>query len=110
MTDISFTDLCAFERDLLRALAALEAEGDPVIGADLRRYIEENGYDNDLTQTRLYHNLDSLTGRGLVEKHLEHPNRRSNSYSMTARGRGVLAGYLEQFNRDMARGMREVMV
>lgn len=110
MTERAFADLEAFERDLLRALAALEAESGPVIGTDLKEYMRENGYEGELTGTRTYSNLDSLTGRGLVEKHIGHPNGRSNSYSLTCRGRAVLAAYLEQFQRDMARGMQEVLV
>ncbi len=76
-------DLIAFQRDLLYVIAAMDEPSGLAIKRELEPY-----YETDITPARLYPNLDILVERGYVRK--GHPDKRTNSYTLTARGRRTL--------------------
>ena len=73
-------DLTAFQRDALYVIAGL----DEPYGLAIKDELEEH-YDKEIHHGRLYSNLDTLVEKGLVEKG-QYDNR-TNSYSLTQRGR-----------------------
>ena len=73
-------DLTGFQRDLLYVIAGLDEPHGLAIKEELEDY-----YENDVNHGRLYPNLDTLVEKGLVEK--GQIDRRTNSYSLTRRGR-----------------------
>ena len=76
-------DLTAFQRDLLYAIAGLDQPHGLAIKAELETY-----YETEVHHGRLYPNLDTLVEKGLVEK--GSLDRRTNVYTLTARGRREL--------------------
>lgn len=72
--------LTGFQRDLLYAVAG----NDGAKGLTLKQRLEEYGYP-EVNHGRLYPNLDVLVEKGLVEK--GKLDDRTNSYSLTRRGR-----------------------
>lgn len=76
-------DLTAFQRDLLYAIAGLDAPSGLAIKADLEEY-----YDAEINHGRLYPNLDTLVEKGLVSKGSH--DERTNAYGLTRRGRREL--------------------
>lgn len=76
-------DLIAFQRDLLYIIAGLENLHGLAIADELGDY-----YTKEVQHGRLYPNLDTLVDKGLVEK--EQQDGRTNSYSLTGRGRREL--------------------
>jgi DNA-binding PadR family transcriptional regulator len=76
-------DLTGFQRDILYVLAGLESPKGLAIKDELDRY-----YSSDINHGRLYPNLDALVEKGLVEK--GRIDDRTNSYSLTGRGRREL--------------------
>lgn len=76
--------MTAFQRDLLWALSH-EA---PLMGLAVKRSLDEY-YDEDVTHSRVYANLDNLVERGLVEKGTR--DRRTNEYRLTTAGRRALS-------------------
>lgn len=72
-------DLTGFQRDLLYVIAGLD---DPH-GLALKDELEDY-YTTEIHHGRLYPNLDTLVEKGLVEK--SEKDRRTNSYTATARG------------------------
>ena len=83
---VGFTDLHAFERDLLYAVRALERD-DPPKGLALKRELEDD-YGEQVNHSRLYQNLDALVERGLLEK--SQKDGRTNEYATTATARAML--------------------
>jgi len=73
-------DLTGFQRDLLYAIAG---QSDPH-GLALKDELEDY-YEKEIHHGRLYPNLDTLVEKGLVEK--GELDRRTNSYTVTRRGR-----------------------
>ena len=73
-------DLTAFQRDALYVIAGLDDPHGLAIKDELEEY-----YDKEIHHGRLYPNLDTLVDKGLVKKG-KHDNR-TNSYSLTQRGR-----------------------
>ncbi len=71
-----FTDLSAFQRDVLWALTHEDGRK----GLALKTHIEDY-YDKDLNHSRLYQNLDKLVNAGLIEKSAR--DRRTNEYALT---------------------------
>jgi len=84
---VRFTDLHAFQRDLLYAVRALERDGDAPKGLAVKRRLEAE-YDEELNHSRLYQNLDALVQKGLVAKGKK--DDRTNEYATTDAGRGML--------------------
>lgn len=76
-------DLTGFQRDTLYVLAGLDSPHGFVIRDELEDY-----YDKDVDGGRLYPNLDTLVNKRLVEK--EEYDKRTNSYTLTERGRRAL--------------------
>lgn len=74
-------DLTGFQRDLLRVIAASEEN---LHGLGIKEKVESE-YDKEIHHGRLYPNLDTLAEMGLVRK--EQVDRRTNSYSLTPRGK-----------------------
>lgn len=72
-------DLTSFQRDLLYAIAGLDAPHGLAIKEDL-----ENYYEKEVHHGRLYPNLDTLVDKGLVEK--GERDKRTNVYKLSARG------------------------
>jgi DNA-binding PadR family transcriptional regulator len=73
-------DLTGFQRDLLYVVAGLEEPHGLAIKEELEDY-----YESEIHHGRLYPNLDTLVEKGLVEK--GEIDQRTNSYSLTRRGR-----------------------
>jgi PadR family transcriptional regulator PadR len=73
-------DLTGFQRDLLYVIAGWEKPHGLGIKDDLEEY-----YETEIRHGRLYPNLDTLVEKGLIEKGQK--DRRTNSYSVTRRGR-----------------------
>lgn len=76
-------DLIAFQRDLLYIIAGLENPHGLATLDELAEY-----YNTEIQHGRLYPNLDTLVEKGLVQK--EQEDGRTNSYSLTRRGRREL--------------------
>lgn len=72
-------ELTGFQRDLLYVVAGLDRPHGLAIKRELETY-----YGTDINQGRLYPNLDTLVGRGLVEK--GEKDRRTNYYELTDTG------------------------
>ena len=72
-------DLTAFQRDVLYVIADL---GDPH-GFAIKEELEEY-YDDEVHNSRLYPNLETLIDKGLIDK--GKADRRSNYYTLTGRG------------------------
>jgi PadR family transcriptional regulator PadR len=85
-------DLTGFQRDLLVTIAKL----DEPHGLKIKQELEED-YKEELHHGRLYPNLDTLVEKGLVEK--GEIDRRTNSYSITRRGKRELRTHWE-WQRD----------
>lgn len=86
-------DLTGFQRDLLTVIDRLSDR--PQIerkGLAIKDEIEEF-YGSVINHGRLYPNLDALAKKSLVEK--GHIDKRTNYYSLTARGERELALDLE---------------
>ena len=73
-------DLTGFQRDLLYVIAGLDEPHGLAIKDDLQDY-----YEKEIHHGRLYPNLDTLVEKGLIEK--GQIDRRTNSYTITRRGR-----------------------
>ncbi|MFC7008561.1 PadR family transcriptional regulator [Halalkalicoccus salilacus] len=76
-------DLTGIQRDLLYIIARLETPHGLAIRDELAEY-----YTKEIQHSHLYPNLDTLVDKGLVEK--EQADGRTNSYSLTERGRREL--------------------
>ncbi|MWG35884.1 PadR family transcriptional regulator [Halomarina oriensis] len=77
--------LTGFQRDLLWTVADIQ----PAIGQEIKRELEEEGYEV-VTHGRFYPNMDELVSAGLVEKHVQVPDLRTNTYTLTDEGHRVL--------------------
>lgn len=76
-------DLTGFQRDCLYVIAG---RGEPH-GLAVKEALE-NYYEGEIHHGRLYPNLDALVEKGLVQK--GEFDQRTNSYTITARGRREL--------------------
>ncbi|UHQ98605.1 PadR family transcriptional regulator (plasmid) [Natrinema zhouii] len=76
-------DLTGFQRDLLYTIAGQEEPHGLAIKDELEKY-----YEKEIHHGRLYPNLDEVVDKGLVEK--GEVDRRTNYYTITARGRREL--------------------
>ncbi len=85
-------DLTAFQRDLLYTIAGKEDPHGLAIKDEL-----ENYYENEIHHGRLYPNLDTIVDKGLVEK--GEADRRTNFYTLTARGKRELKARREWENQ-----------
>ncbi|QLC35675.1 PadR family transcriptional regulator (plasmid) [Halarchaeum sp. CBA1220] len=85
-------DLTGFQRDLLFVIAGLEEPNGLEIKEELETY-----YETEVHHGRLYPNLDTLVEKGLVEKGTV--DKRTNSYTLTRRGRRELEARREWENQ-----------
>jgi DNA-binding PadR family transcriptional regulator len=85
-TPSPLNDLTSFQRDLLAVVAGMD---DPC-GLDVKEEIEAV-YGSKINHGRLYPNMDQLVEKGLIQK--EKADRRTNAYSITARGNRELAAH-----------------
>lgn len=76
-------DLTGFQRDLLYLIVGLNEPHGLAVKEELDNY-----YEKDIQHGRLYPNLDTLVDKGSVKK--GELNKRTNVYSLTARGRREL--------------------
>ncbi|KYH24676.1 transcriptional regulator PadR-like family protein [Halalkalicoccus paucihalophilus] len=76
-------DLTGFQRDLLYVVSGLTEPHGLAVKEALEEY-----YGTEIHHGRLYPNLDTLVDKGLVAK--GEIDKRTNSYSLTDRGRRVL--------------------
>ncbi len=85
-------DLTAFQRDLLYVIASKDEPHGLAIKEELEDY-----YEKEIHHGRLYPNLDTVVDKGLVEK--GKADRRTNYYTLTARGRRELEARREWENQ-----------
>ncbi len=76
-------DLTGFQRDILYVTAGLDEPHGLAIKAELEDY-----YESEIQHGRLYPNLDTLVEKGIIEK--GEIDKRTNSYTVTSRGRREL--------------------
>ena len=79
-------DLTGFQRDVLEAIACLEASDETVYGMAIGRALEAKH--GEVNHGRLYPNLDTLVEAGFVEKSAL--DRRTNCYALTDEARAML--------------------
>ncbi|MFC4550091.1 MULTISPECIES: helix-turn-helix transcriptional regulator [Halorussus] len=84
---IQFTDLHAFERDLLYAVRTLEREDEPPKGLAVKEHLEPD-YRDRIHHSRLYQNLNGLVDRGLLAK--GEKDGRTSEYETTDEGRHLV--------------------
>ena len=95
------SDLTAFQRDLLFTVEHLEKNGTDRELAEAFEYDAPSGtcvktriegtLNKEINHGRLYPNLDNLVNKGLVVK--GSLDRRTNSYTLTKRGKNALEEY-----------------
>jgi len=87
-------DLTGFQRDLLYVIAGFEEPHGLAIKDELEDY-----YGSEVNHGRLYPNLDELVDKALVEK--GELDKRTNSYTLTQRGRREIAARREWVNQHV---------
>ncbi|WP_018259314.1 PadR family transcriptional regulator [Halomicrobium katesii] len=80
-------DRTGFQRDLLHAIAALDADDELPYGLAIRAWLGER-YSDPVNHSRLYQNLNTLEEAGLIET--EAVDDRTNAYRLTDAGRGAI--------------------
>ena len=91
---VSWFDLTAFQRDCLRFLAEMEAEGAKMYGMGLKDRL--SAHYGEINHGRLYPNLDELADEGLIE--IGEIDRRTNSYKLSDAGRRILREQQDAWN------------
>lgn len=86
--DSPLHDLTGFQRD---CLAVIRNSDEAPHGLAIKEELERH-YEKEIHHGRLYPNLDALVDKGFVEK--GERDRRTNEYTITARGRRELASDL----------------
>jgi PadR family transcriptional regulator PadR len=81
-------DLTGFQRDLLYVAEKSSGQEWEVHGLAIKKELQTY-YETEVHHGRLYPNLDSLVRKGLIEKGTI--DKRTNSYTITDRGRRELA-------------------
>ena len=91
-TELTWTALSGFERDVLQAAAALESQDGATTGVALRQALERSGYDS-VSHGRVYQNVNRLRRRGALER--VPVDGRSYHYRPTERGVCVARDHLD---------------
>jgi PadR family transcriptional regulator PadR len=91
-------DLTAFQRDVLYVIAGMGDDEYPH-GLSIKDELDRH-YSGEINHGRLYPNLDQLVEMGLVEK--DTIDKRTNSYTLTQRGRRELEAHREWENQYIA--------
>lgn len=94
-------DLTGFQRDLLYVIAGLDQPHGLRVKEELESY-----YGTEINHGRLYPNLDTLVGKGLIEK--GRIDDRTNSYTLTARGRREIESRREWEDEHVGQLIQEV--
>ena len=87
---IHHTDLTTFKLDLIAVCARLETSRGHVHGLAIKDGVEEIRSE-EINHGRVYPNLDDLDSLGLIEKHEQEVDARTNAYTVTPRGFQLLA-------------------
>ncbi|MFC6973445.1 PadR family transcriptional regulator [Halomicroarcula sp. GCM10025709] len=90
--DADWTQLSAFQRDLLVAISQLKRSDETCYGLAIKRVVEDV-YPETVTHGRLYQNLDELDEQHLIEK--RQLDRRTNEYVITDEGTALLRTHAE---------------
>lgn len=93
----ALANLTAFQRDLLHVAADIG----PAKGLEIRDQLEVDR-DERVNHGRLYPNLDQMVSASLLS--IEHPDRRSNLYEVTDRGRREIEAHHDWQQRCMGAG------
>ncbi len=88
LEDRRFTDLRAFERDVLYAVRELERDDEGPKGIAVKEALERR-YGGEVNRSRLYQNLGALADAGLVTKRIK--DARTSEYATTRAARLLLA-------------------
>lgn len=91
------TDLTGFARDLLCVVVELEE----ATGVEIRQRFDEN-FEINRSQGSLYETLDRLADAGLVEKRINTPDYRTNTYRSTGDGIQVLVDVHDRAARALS--------
>lgn len=81
-------DLTGFQRDLLRIAQKLQKQNEQRSGVEILERMEAE-YGEEITNPRVYTNLNELDALGLINK-VEDGDTRGNEYFVTPKGRQVL--------------------
>ena len=98
--DVVATDLTAFQKETLLAIAQLEDSDEEPYGLGVKRQLQER-LDKEINHGRLYPNLDDLVEAGLLEK--AQLDRRTNTYTLTSDGKRLLKDYRDYVNQVVDR-------
>jgi len=98
--DVVATDLTAFQKETLLAIAQLEDSDEEPYGLGVKRQLQER-LDKEINHGRLYPNLDDLVEAGLLEK--AQLDRRTNTYTLTTDGKRLLKDYRDYVNQVVDR-------
>jgi len=82
-----WTDLTAFEGNVLYAIARLESSEDTSYGLAIKSVLQDL-YGQEINHGRLYPALDDLAEEGLIEK--SELDKRTNEYELTDAGHQLL--------------------
>jgi PadR family transcriptional regulator PadR len=91
-------DITAFQRDVLYVIAGMDDDEYPH-GLSIKDELAQH-YSDEINHGRLYPNLDQLVEMGLVEK--DTIDKRTNSYTLTQRGRRELEARRDWENQYIA--------
>ncbi|SEP22249.1 Transcriptional regulator PadR-like family protein [Halorientalis persicus] len=98
--DVVATDLTAFQKETLLAIAQLEDSDEEPYGLGVKRQLQER-LDKEINHGRLYPNLDDLVEAGLLEK--AQLDRRTNTYTLTTDGKRLLKDYRDYVDQVVDR-------
>ncbi|SDF95920.1 PadR family transcriptional regulator [Halorientalis regularis] len=97
--DVSATDLTAFQKEALFAIARLEASENDSYGLGIKRQLAER-LGEDVNHGRLYPNLDDLVEQGILQK--AQMDKRTNRYTLTDDGKELLRDYRDYVTETVA--------
>ena len=86
-------DRTGFQRDLLHAIAVLDAQNELPYGLAILEWLGER-YSDPVNHSRLYQNLNTLENAGLIET--EAVDARTNAYRLTEEGGDLFEYHVER--------------